>query len=185
METQDTTLKVFVSLGGAQPPDWFVAELVEAMGFLLAMTKKRYETETGQTLQVLRPSPEEIERILGDKAPGTLGFEAINDASDMEEVTPAEFEDHVKQLMALTGIDRDRAVAICESSAIPEDVKELLITAMVERGNLTREAAADFLENGPKFDAYGATRGCQCDGCKARRAAYQERIQAQRAARFN
>ena len=113
------------------------------------------------------------------------GDGADDPADDPAEVTPSEFERNVQKLMEVSGIDRARAEEICNSGEMPQDVMDLILATMADKFNMSKEEAAEILENGPRLDEYGATRGCQCEGCRAKRAAVEERITARRAARFN
>lgn len=198
-EQQVSTVKVILSVGGAAMPDWFMQELTSQLGYFMAAAKQRYQDATGNVLDFLPPSAEDVAQILG-KDPAELaglvperaeaGIMTIrtsgpDDASDMVDIDPDQFEDYVQMLMEVAEIDYDQARAICESGIMPDEVKEKIVAKMVERGHFSPDEAREALERGREFDEYGATKNCQCEGCKARRAAVQEKIEAQRAARFN
>lgn len=192
-----TTIKVIALIGGAELPEWFMQELTKRLGAFMASEAQRFYEETGQELQFLGPTARDVGRVMGkdpaeleplfpkDAKPGIMAIYDDGAPDDMEEVTPAEFENYVQMLMEITGLDRDRAVAICNAKEMPADVREMIVAKMAERCNLSLEEAAEVLENGPRFDEYGATVGCQCEGCQKRRAAMEEKITARRAARFN
>jgi len=192
-----STIKIVAIIGGADLPAWFMQEFTRTLGLFMEGAAERYKQATGLELQFLGPTARDAARVMGkdpaeiehlfpkDPKPGIMSIYDDGADDDTEEVSPAVFDHYVQKLMDITGIDRERAEAACKSKEMPDDIQKLIVAAMAERCNLTLEEAAEVLENGPRLDAYGATVNCQCEGCRARRAAVQEEIEARRAARFN
>ncbi len=191
--TEPTTMKVMIAIGGPQPPEEFMQGFTHSMGLFLAAAKEHYKESTGQDLEFLKPTLEDLARLAGTsvesligETPDDIDGPAIatirtDDDPNFVEVTLEEYQEDVEELMKMTGISRERAEEVCQAGEIPQDVKEKIVDYMVSKGNFDRAGAWDTLENGRKRDEWGATLGCECPGCQAQRA----QVQAQRQARFN